>query len=183
MSRKRKRRKQDREKTPRAQLAIIAGVLLLIGAVLILKIQKPAVGSAGFQDEPQAEAEVGLASPVAATAAPTSPPPTPTLSPEAYLDQSLDAGKPILAFFHSNTCVQCVRMTETVQQVYPDFADTVALVDVNVYDERNRQLLQRAGIRVIPTLIFIDRTGQGQGYTGVMEPEALRAELETLAEE
>jgi len=44
MSRKRKRRKQDQEKTPRAQLAIIAGVLLLIGAVLILKIQKPTVG-------------------------------------------------------------------------------------------------------------------------------------------
>ena len=76
-----------------------------------------------------------------------------------------------------------MRMTEIVQQVYPDFADAVALVDVNVYDERNRDLLQRAGIRVIPTLIFIDRTGQGQGYTGVMEPDALRAELETLAEE
>ena len=183
MSRKRKRRKQDQEKTPRAQLAIIAGVLLLIGIVLILKTQKPAVGSAGFQNELQEKAEVGLASPVAATVAPTPPPPTPTLLPEAYLDQLLDAGEPILAFFHSNTCAQCVRMTEIVQQVYPDFADAVALVDVNVYDERNGHLLQRASLRAIPTLIFIDRTGQGQGYTGVMEPDALRAELEALAEE
>ena len=183
MSRKRKRRKQSQKEMPRAQLVVITGVLLLIGVVLILKTQKPTVGSAGFQNEPQKKAEVGLASPIAATVAPTLPPPTPTLLPEAYLDQLLAAGKPILAFFHSNTCVQCVRMTEIVQQVYPDFADAVALVDVNVYDERNRDLLQRTGIRVIPTLIFIDRTGQGQGHTGVMEPDALRAELQSLAEE
>ncbi len=178
-----RKRKQDREKTPRARLAIIAGVLLLIGAVLILKIQKPTGGSMGFQDESQAGTEAGPAALIAATAAPTPPPPTPTLLPEAYLDQSLAAGRPILAFFHSNTCAQCVRMTEIVQQVYPDFADAVALVDVNVYDERNGRLLQSADIRVIPTLIFIDRTGQGVVYTGVMEPDALRTELETLAEE
>ncbi|MBL7066186.1 MAG: thiol reductase thioredoxin, partial [Anaerolineae bacterium] len=47
----------------------------------------------------------------------------------------------------------------------------------------NENLLRRGGIRVIPTLIFIDRTGQGVVYTGVMELDALRAELETLAEE
>ena len=72
-------------------------------------------------------------------------------------------------------------MTEIVEQVYPDFAEQVALVDVNVYDDANQSLLQRAGIRVIPTLIFIDRTGAGQGYTGVMPAEELQEALTTLA--
>ena len=183
MSRKRYKRKQSREKTQRTQLAVIVGVLVLVGVVLILKSQKSPVGSANSQGEVNEVSEVKLASPVAATAAPAQPSPTPTLLPEAQLDQLLAAGKPTLAFFHSNTCVQCVRMTEIVQQVYPDFADAVALVDVNVYDQQNGNLLQRGGIRVIPTLIFIDRTGQGVVYTGVMELDALRTELETLAEE
>ena len=89
----------------------------------------------------------------------------------------------MLAFFHSNTCAQCVQMTEIVGQVYPGFADRVALVDVNVYDRRNTNLLQRAGIRVIPTMIFIDHTGSGQDFSGVMPPDALRNQLAFIAQE
>jgi len=103
--------------------------------------------------------------------------------PEAQLDQLLAAGKPTLAFFHSNTCKKCIRMSEIVEEVYPDFADTVSLVDVNAYEGRNASLLQRVGIRAIPTLIFIDRTGQGRGYMGVMEPDALREQLQALVGE
>jgi len=86
-------------------------------------------------------------------------------------------------FFHSNNCMQCIRMIEIVEQVYPDFSESVPLVDVNVYDERNGDLLQRAGIRFIPTLVFVDRTGQRQEHVGVMEPDALREQLQQLAGE
>ena len=110
--------------------------------------------------------------------------PTPSsLTPEAQLDQLLAEGQPIFAFFHSNTCKQCVDMSAIVQQVYPEFANKVALVDVNVYDRQNQNLLRRAGIRVIPTLIFIGRSGQGRGYTGVMQPNALREQLQALGGE
>lgn len=183
------KRKTSQQKSYGAQLAAIVGVLLLIGAVLILKAQKSAVSSANSQDE------VGLASPAAQpsptrtllseaqTAAPAQPPPAPTLLPEAQLDQLLAAGKPTLAFFHSNTCKKCIRMSEIVEEVYPDFADTVSLVDVNAYEGRNASLLQRVGIRAIPTLIFIDRTGQGRSYMGVMEPDELREQLRALGGE
>jgi len=56
-------------------------------------------------------------------------------------------------------------------------------VDVNVYDQRNGNLIQRANIRAIPTMIFLDQAGQGQGYAGVMEPAALREQLQSLSEE
>ena len=171
------KRKQERKKMKGTQLATIAGVLFLVGLVLVVKWQKPAEGSADTQNEIETVALT------AGAVAPTQPVPTPTLLPEAQFDQWLGEGQPIFAFFHSTTCEQCVRMTEIVQQVYPKFVETVALVDVNVYDQRNGNLLQRAGIRVIPTLIFIDRAGQVQGYTGVMKAEALREQLQTMAEE
>ena len=103
------------------------------------------------------------------------------LSPEAQVDRLLAAKQPVFAFFHSNTCQQCIDMTRIVDQVYPDFKDRVYLVDVNVYDKGNQNLLRRARLQVIPTLIFIDRSGEGQGYTGVIPAEALREQLEALA--
>jgi thiol-disulfide isomerase/thioredoxin len=103
------------------------------------------------------------------------------LSPEAQVDALLAAKQPIFAFFHSNTCKQCIDMTAIVEQVYPDFDGQVYLVDVNVYDKANQNLLRRANLRVIPTLIFVDRSGETWGYTGVMPATDLREQLQTLA--
>ena len=77
----------------------------------------------------------------------------PTELPEVQLMRALSAGTPTLAFFHSLTCDSCKEMTAIVAEVYPDYADAVALVDVDVYDERNAALLSSAGIRAIPTVI------------------------------
>ena len=93
----------------------------------------------------------------------------------------MTAGQPTLAFFHSNNCVQCIKMMEVVEQVYPEFDDSVALVDVNVYDKRNASLLQRARIRAIPTQIFFDRTGQGMVVMGAMTPDQFREQMQALA--
>jgi len=180
---------------PRRQIGIVLGVLILIGAVLFLKARQSPAASA----EPVSLASATPAEPVRATSSDTegsaprvtatpevtnttASPPTPSLLPEAQLDRFLQAGEPVFLFFHSNTCVQCVKMTEIVEEVYPSFADSVPLVDVDVYDETNRSLLQRANIRTIPTLIFIDRQGDVEGHVGVMEPDALRLQLHNLGE-
>ena len=103
-------------------------------------------------------------------------------SPESQFDQYLKEGKPTFAFFHSTTCQSCIVMMDIVNQVYPEFKDDIALVDVNVFDPQNENLLQRAGINSIPTLVFIDRKGQGTVSIGVMEADKLRQELEALKE-
>jgi len=103
--------------------------------------------------------------------------------PTAQLDRALQARQPTLAFFHSDNCQQCIVMMETVAQVYPEFNGSVTLVDVNVYDENNAALLNRVGLRYIPTLIFFDRTGEGQVSVGVMEDDQLRQILAILVED
>lgn len=190
----RKPRNPQKGKHGHSRLFIVAGVVLLVTAVFLLKNQETAGKGSDYPTVAEQIPTAAMDSmtqpapaiePVQVSEAPTELPPTlaAQLLPEAQLDQHLAAGRPILAFFHSNTCVQCIRMTEIVEQVYPDYADQVALVDVNVYDERNQNLLGMAGIQVIPTLIFIDRDQQGQGHAGVMPPETLREHLEALAQE
>lgn len=172
-----KRHTKRHDRSPGLKLAVIAGLLLLIAGVLFLKAQSRTAASVESRDETD---PVGAISETAGLAQPT---PSVALSPEAQLDHVLAAGEPALAFFHSTTCIQCVQMTEIVEQVYPGFAGRVTLIDVNVYDQRNANLLRRAGIRVIPTLIFIDRSGQGRGHLGVMEPDELKKQLQALAGE
>ncbi len=179
------------------QIAVVAGVALLVAGVLWLK-NRPATTenvAAGLpvlvtptgEDVAEVQESLNVLLPAEETTATPVPAAETGLAPragelpEAYLDRLLEEGQPVFAFFHSTTCAQCIEMTKIVEQVYPDFAQQVALVDVNVYDDANQNLLQRAGIRVIPTLIFIDRTGQGQGATGVMPAEKLREVLAGLA--
>ncbi len=134
------------------QLLIISSVILLALVVLALK------------DRPQ----------------PETPASSSTL-PEAQLERALSAGKPALAFFHSNSCEQCIIMIDTVKQVYPEFSSSVALVDINVYDPNNEALIRKVRLQFIPTLVFYDHDGQEQTHVGVMETEALRQRLMALA--
>ena len=200
MKRRHSSRRETREspqqsgwaRLPLRQIGIVAGVLILVGAVLFLKTRQSPSASAGPASVASAEPTEPApamssdteepAPPIADTPEATSTP-APNLLPETQLDRLLQAGEPVFLFFHSNTCTQCIRRTGIVEEVYPDFSDSVALVDVNVYDERNKSLLQRANIRAIPTLIFIDGEGEVGGHVGVMEPDALREQLQELRED
>ena len=94
----------------------------------------------------------------------------------------MDSGQPTLAFFHSLTCASCKEMTAIVNQVYPEFADSITLVDVDVYDERNESLMESADIRAIPTVIFFDHSGAAEVRLGVVEAAELRQILNDLRE-
>lgn len=206
MSKKRRRHARQPQKSQKPQntywlqIAIIAGVVLLVAIVLILKNQT-AGPSAVAESQSQATATLVEAEGQAQTTATlaeaedqtqatavleqveSQAPATasPNELPEAQLERLLAAGQPTLAFFHSNNCVQCIKMMRIVEQVYPEFAASVALVDVNVYDQSNASLLQRAGIRAIPTQIFFNRDRQGQVVMGAMDPDQFRQQLQTLA--
>lgn len=147
--------KSHPNKTTRlARVLVIGGVALLIIAILVLK-----------QNPQESTLEVSSNDP-----------------PEAQLDRALQSRQPMLAFFHSNNCEQCIVMMNIVEQVYPEFSDSIALVDINVYDERNQPLLQRVGLQYIPTLIFYDKNGQAQVHVGVMAGSQLSATLTELSQ-
>ena len=146
-------KKNYSKSSPWPKIFILAGIALIITVIIIVKNQSV--------EQPGSTANQ---------------------TAEALLDQYLEEGKPIFVFFHSNNCQSCIDMIAVVNQVYPDYKNSVALVDVNVYDPANQNLLRRANIYSIPTQVFIDRTGQGKVAMGVMTPEDFRTQLLALAE-
>lgn len=169
------------------QPAVIGGVLVLAALVLILKyrVASPpaATGSASqaIATLPEAVEQTQATAVLPQGESPASATSLPAELPEAQLERLLAAGQPTLAFFHSTNCVQCLKMMQVVEQVYPEFSDQVALVDVNVYDQSNASLLQRARIQAIPTQVFFDSTGRGLVVMGAMDPQQFRERMQALA--
>ena len=150
------------------QFLILGGVAVTVIAILLIK-QAPA--SPPPTALPSASLpSAALASGVRAT----------NELPEVQLMRALQARTPTLAFFHSMTCDSCKEMSAIVEKVYPDYADAVALVDVDVYDERNAAFTRSAGIRAIPTVIFFDRSGASKVHMGVVAADDLRQILAAL---
>jgi len=149
------KKRRSKKKNYLARILIVVGVAVLAAVVLILKVgNNPQV--------PTADTSGDL--------------------PATQLQNALAEHRPTLAFFHSYTCQQCIEMIGIVEKVYPDFADVIVLVDIDVDGERNEPLLRQVGLQYIPTLIFYDRLGQRQVSVGVMEAEQLRQILTALAE-
>lgn len=146
-------KKHRRKNQNTAKSLLVLGVIILAGAIVLLKLQASATAQM---------------------------PPVAGQLPEAQLSSALAAGRPVLGFFHSNNCASCIEMIGIVNQVYPAFSREIILVDVNVYDPLNENLLRQEQIRVIPTMIFFEQSGEKQTVMGVMQPEQLRAQLSAM---
>lgn len=107
--------------------------------------------------------------------------PASELSLEEKFDQAMREGTPVFVFLHSLDCNPCQVMMETVAEVYPEFEDKIALIDVNVYDQENQSILRRERLQAIPTLVFYDGRGGRQVHIGVMDPLELQQVFQSLA--
>ena len=99
-------------------------------------------------------------------------------APALQLQQALEQKRAVFALYHSTTCIPCKEMEKVAADVMPEFKGKVVFVDVNVYDDGNRDLLRQMQIRVIPTTFIHDRHGQHKVFQGVISRDALRAELQ-----
>ena len=139
---------------------LVASVAVAIGGILLLKGQrKPAVALSAAQGS----------SPAAVTG------PVRSVLPADQLREALAQGRPALVFMHSTNCQSCIEMMKVVDQVYPEFASQIALVDVDVYDDANGPLMQMLGLRYIPTVVAFDREGKASQNVGAMKADAFRA--------
>lgn len=100
---------------------------------------------------------------------------------ESQLDQALADKRPTFVFLHSLDCIPCKEMMSVVADVYPDFQDSIALIDVDVYDQSNNNILRRERLQSIPTLVFYNAQGARQVFIGAMPADQFSDTLTQLA--
>ena len=158
-------------------LVIASIAVVILGIVLLKGRQEPAVVLSAAQGSSPA----AVSGPAAVSNPEAVNGPFRSVQPVDQLNQALAGGKPALVFMHSTTCQSCKDMMKVVDQVYPEFAGQVALVDVDVNDNANGPLMQKLGLRYIPTIVVYNREGKASQNVGAMKPDAFRAFLRQRA--
>jgi len=83
-------------------------------------------------------------------------------------------GVPVVVKIGSDKCVPCREMNPVMAELAAHYQGKVLFLMVDVY--KNQDLAARYGVKVIPTLIFIDRSGKAVGYTeGFQSVEAMKS--------
>ena len=89
----------------------------------------------------------------------------------------LKAKGPVLVDFHATWCGQCRQLAPVLDELAADWEGKVKIVTVDV--ERNEHLVDRYGIRKIPTLVLFD---DGEETARLIEPTRRPAVEAGLAE-
>lgn len=152
-------------------LLIIGGIVGIAFLLIFLKGQAKAPESAVNESEAP---EINFVTPIAQAT---------QEQPEQMLDRLYSEKEPVFAFFHSDNCYLCIEMIKVVDEVIPEYAGKVNLIDINVYDVNNKNLLQRAQIQAIPTQIFVSSNGEISRAVGLMSADQLRAILDQISGE
>ena len=117
------------------------------------------------------------------------------LTPKLYCentksDTSIDSVKSaaehsnvlILMDFTGNKCKPCKVMKTRLKKLIPEFEGKAKVVFVDVNKER--KLTKEYKIRLIPTLVFIDKTGKEvYRWQGEMSEDAVKKKLQELIAE
>lgn len=87
--------------------------------------------------------------------------------------------KPVLIDFYATWCGPCRMLVPTLEKLDEEFADKVIIAKADV--EKNSDLYSKHGVRVIPTVIFINK-GElvGEKLTGVKTQEEYSEILKSL---
>jgi len=100
---------------------------------------------------------------------------------EQALEQARAEGKPALLKFGSGTCLPCIQIDENIEEVRPEYEGKAAIIIVDLNDRSEYDLAMEYNIQTIPTTIFFKKDGSiANGYVGVMTPEQLRNELNSI---
>lgn len=76
--------------------------------------------------------------------------------------------------FSSPMCYECQELEKVFNEVYPGYANKVTLKKIDVTDKKNKDLIKKYDVKLVPTCIFTDRNGNTIRRTeGMIQPKIL----------
>ncbi len=98
---------------------------------------------------------------------------------DSNFDQYMAEGKPMVVDFWATWCGPCKKVGPYIEELAEQYADQAIIGKVDV--DENDQLAIRFGVRNIPTILFIDKSGQiVDKQIGAAPKAALEAMLQSI---
>jgi thioredoxin len=106
---------------------------------------------------------------------------TADVSDSSFEGDVLQSDCPVLVNFWAEWCVECRLMSQTVDAVANEFADNVAVVNLNV--DENPLMTGRYCIDLVPTLILFKEGKEQQRLKGINRTDVLSGHVKYLLSE
>jgi thioredoxin 1 len=94
---------------------------------------------------------------------------TTALTTSSSIADSSENTKPTIMDFQANWCRPCRELRPVLAKIEKKYAGKVNVITVDVEDPANQQLMERYGVTVLPTVVFVGTSGQTSittGYSG-----------------
>jgi thioredoxin 1 len=71
----------------------------------------------------------------------------------------LKSEKPVLLFFHTNLDANCIRSFRLLEEILVVYNEKVifALLNLDIFNEINKELIKKFEIRLLPTVIVLSK--------------------------
>ena len=94
--------------------------------------------------------------------------------------------KPQIIKFTSLMCLDCKKLNETMEKVYPKYRDRILLTEVQVQnnDTYTNEQIKKYNISLVPTTVVLDKNGkQVKKVEGYIEERALENLMKEMCNE
>jgi thioredoxin 1 len=110
---------------------------------------------------------------------PPAPASTTRVPAEDAVQQALRAGKPTVVEFGANACASCREMKPVLEALRREHGSRIAVVDVDLIQQKEAGYIQRYRIQLMPTQVFFDARGRETSrHLGSISAEQILALLE-----
>ncbi|MCD8024562.1 MAG: thioredoxin family protein [Candidatus Gastranaerophilales bacterium] len=85
--------------------------------------------------------------------------------------------------FYSPMCSECKEVSTNVKNALKSYEDLIIFEEIDVSDKKpkNQDMIEAYKITVVPTVIFIDKTGKIENKTeGVIDENEIKLHLENI---
>jgi len=92
-------------------------------------------------------------------------------------------GQPTVLEFSTPLCSECQKLKKVLDKVEPKYKKDITFqkINANMMDNATMTKVQKYNVRVVPTTVFLDRTGElAMKKEGAMSEEALSGYLDEL---
>ena len=81
---------------------------------------------------------------------------------------------PEIIKFSSPMCYECQELDKIFDEVYPGYANKISLRKVDVTNKKNKDLIKKNDVKLVPTCIFTNKNGDIIRKTeGLIQPKIL----------
>lgn len=105
------------------------------------------------------------------------------LAPAQQIQEVKEQGRPAWLFFRTSSCPACIELNDTFVKLKSEYEGQVVFIDINLDEDRNRQLGRDYRIGYVPQTYLLNSQGEiTMQKVGIIPESELREELDRIAE-